>query len=518
MRLKLLCDYAPRSRQKRNLVVADSMSLVGPRRPDMMALPTSWAQQAASTRALVLPVQLPELPNSACSLELSSADHEAIRYYRTTFARMNHTKHPDYSLFSIMFKVGEREPMVMRMLLALGGREMEFRCKSTSTELSSARWTPLQHYSAALRLMADAIGNADDGRYLDLDSVCTALYLMVVYEQKYGDARCSGLTNHLSGAALILEHHFRDLPLWINGVTSGLVYEKPAAMNSLCQPGKGQQPMLSQFSVRLLLWMLVQDSAASTYGIGGQLNGVLHQIMGGTSNEIMPPVKNLDRLIRFTNPLYRIVWGDSYPQTELVDDVENRDVFSLLGACSQLRFTIDRLRRADRTAAQRAAPAVESLIREMGDTYSDLLEVAAELSMSTDNSHRLVANIRAIVPAYHAAVVDFLSLGLVSGGVQMTANLHMRSIMNLAFQAFKHEGNEAMVRIAWPLFVVALETADMLHRDWILSRFQGMCHFGKNLARAHDFLVNTLGMQARLGHRVSVRDRFQSGEVELFVI
>lgn len=536
-RLKLLCDYAPRTGGTGNLRLRLAKSrawvVMGPSRPSAPGSPTTWAQQAASTRALVLPVQLPELPTSASSLELSSADHEAIRYYRTTFARIHHTKNPDYSLFSIIFNIAEREPIVMRVLLALGGRETEFRRKSSpAAEASPARWTPLQHYSAALRLMADAIGSGDNGGPLDTDVICAALYLMVLYEEKYGDAKCSGLSNHLAGAAMILKHRLQDLPRLIPPASAGRK-TKMVALARKCPSGTGGGGrMLSLVTARLLVWIAQKDSAASTFGVGGQLNAAFHHLMAG-----MSPMEALESVHRFSNPLYRTMWADAYPQSELVDDVENRTVFEMLGECCQLRFMNAQLGSLNLDEARQRAPAVEAALRQVGQRYFDLLEVATELSTDTDNSHRLVANIRAIVPHYHAAVVEYLSMGL--GGtnanvgekekemdMEMDMEIgdltrstpHIRAIINLAFQAFKHQGDEAMVRIAWPLLIVGLETDDMLHRDWIVARFRGMCHLGQNLARAHTFLVETLQMQAQLGHRVSVRERFQSGEVELFVI
>jgi hypothetical protein len=166
VRLRRLCDYEPK--MKHNDVLAMSR---GYRQAleSSKTLPT-WAQRAALTRALALPTGLPEFPSSACSLDLTSEDHEAIRYFRTTFARIHHTKNPDYSVFSIIFTLAEDEPMVMHALLALGGNEIEFRRNSNSDGITShipatehgrhGKWTPVQHYSAALGLLADVIGAA----------------------------------------------------------------------------------------------------------------------------------------------------------------------------------------------------------------------------------------------------------------------------------------------------------------------------------------------------------------------
>jgi hypothetical protein len=88
--------------------------------------------------------------------------------------------------------------------------------------------------------------------------------------------------------------------------------------------------------------------------------------------------------------------------------------------------------------------------------------------------------------------------------------------MNLCYQSFKHSGDDAMMRVAWPLFIVALETDDMLHRDWILERFAALGKYGHNFERAHSFLVETLSIQQRLGRRVDLRSQME--KMELFVL
>ncbi|KAI8255348.1 Sterol uptake control protein 2 [Colletotrichum sp. SAR11_239] len=535
-RLRLLCDYAPRmkltkrgKKSKDRLLSSVSSAASGEVRSP--GLP-SWAQAVANLdQSKTLSLFNPSAPaTGACALDLSSADHEAIRYFRTSFAKLNHTKNPDFSLYSIMFDIAQTDPMVMHVVLALGGRELEFRRNKDAEEARGPR-TPLQHYSSALRMMADTIGS-DGNDPLDLDSVCTALYLMLLYEQKYGDGKCQGLSNHLTGASLILQHRFKDLLLQLPA-PSPETSRKSLALTRRGQDENGSR--LSLYSARMLVWIALHDAAAASYGLGGQLNCALHKIMGaldasngitrtGIPNSPFQPLGSFERLHRFSNPLYRSMWADAYPQAELLDDVENRNVYAFLGACSQLRFMIAQLANLsndeDEASQQQRIMAVDMTIQQVGWKFTELLEVAAELSISTDNSHRLVANIRGIVPHYHAVVLEFLRLTRFNETPMLSTRQRnaLREIMNLAFQAFKHEGDESMTRIAWPLFMVALETDDLLHREWVLSRFQGMSRFGKNLDRAHVFLKEIIEMQNKLGRRVDVRERFQSGEVGLFVI
>ncbi|KAL7808187.1 hypothetical protein V8C26DRAFT_413812 [Trichoderma gracile] len=516
VRLRRLCDYEPKMKHNDLLALSRGYMLA---LESSKSLPT-WARRAALTRALALPAQLPAFPGSASSLNLTSADHEAIRYFRTTFARIHHTKNPDYSLFSIIFTLAQDEPMVMHALLALGGHEIEFRRNSISdgsdsssqvVERSRDRWTPVQHYSAALGLLADVIGNADDGRQLELDPICAVLYLMLVYEQKYGDGTCSGLSNHLAGAALIVKHRCQRLSEQI----ARRGWQGTPVLSRMQPESQTQEPGLSLFVIRLLVWIALCDATAATFGLGGQFNSELKDIMGPDDAS---SISGFDVLHRYSNSLYRSMWGDTYPQVELLDDVENRDIFAFLCASMQLRSMVAELAKLGPAEVELRLPAVESAFRQVDLRYGELLEVASDLSLSTDNSHRLVANIRAFIPIYHAAKLELLRVirrNGITAKMELVPEAHITAIIDLAIQADKHQGVEGMIRVAWPLFVVALETNSVVHQRWILSRFLAMSSYSKNLERAHCFLKEFQGMP------LDKRDDYQNfslGNGEIFVI
>ncbi|KAK7403325.1 hypothetical protein QQX98_010914 [Neonectria punicea] len=421
-----------------------------------------------------------------------------------------------------MFRLAQADAIVMHMILAVGGREMEFRRNMRSQD-NRGVGSPLWHYSRALRMMAEVVGDGDNQR-LDLDSIHTALYLMLLYEQKYGDEKCSGVANHLGGASLILKHGCND-KLLLSSRLAGRGLRKIASAADEAQKPP-EEKGLSLYSARLIVWIALFDAAAVYCGVGAQLNGMLVKLMSGSTSaeSQFQPLESFDRLHRFSNPLYRTTWGEDYPQSELLDDVENRSVYSLLGACTQLRFIMAKLAKlyeCDVEAAEERAWVVELSIQEVNTKFAELIEVAAELSLATDNSHRLVANIRSIVPYFYAVVLDFLRLTRPDDGEPGLSSRQidaLRQIMNLAFQTYKHGGDEALMKAAWPLFMVVLETDDLLHREWALDRFKSMSRFGANFERAHRFLVDVIDTQSRSGKRVNVRQRFQSGQVGLFVI
>ncbi|KAF1926150.1 uncharacterized protein M421DRAFT_94263 [Didymella exigua CBS 183.55] len=106
-----------------------------------------------------------------CILELCEEEDEAIRYFRTKFAKLHHTKNSEYSLVSLMFSIAQVEPMVMHMVLAIGHEEMDYRRHRC---LPSAEHAPSHHYGQSPRIMADAIVPSSDTTK-DLHTILTAL-------------------------------------------------------------------------------------------------------------------------------------------------------------------------------------------------------------------------------------------------------------------------------------------------------------------------------------------------------
>ncbi|KAM3508714.1 hypothetical protein MY11210_006633 [Beauveria gryllotalpidicola] len=487
-RLRRFCDYSNQT----ELVARSSMKPMRANRGEMT-------------------LQLPAFGSSACSISLTAVDHEAIRYFRTTFARRNHTKNPDYSVYSVIFSIAQSEPLVMHTVLALACRAIQPR-DETTTISRRQNCSHLLHYSSALgRLKEELEKGPENNESFNFDACFTALYVMLIYEQNFGSDGFTGLAHHLQGAAMVLRHcghHIRR----------DLDAETPATPLPICQ--RGSERRLSLYSARILIWISLCDSTAATYGIGGSFNAALKEILGSNDPE------GIERLHTFSNSLFRVMWGDAYPQAELMDDIENRSVFELTVCCSQARYSLAALARAVRAgdveASQACTRATKSLIYYLAARYRELLEVASGLLPCTDHSHRLVANLRGIVPHYHAAVLVFsrLAAKLPESSVSVDIKPHVDSIMSLARQAYRHQGSDAMARIAWPLLVVSLETTThQPTQHWIIARFQSMAKLGKNMERATDFLGHSVGPSKVTGAAWADPGRwFRSGDGTPFII
>ncbi len=413
-----------------------------------------------------------------------------------------------------MFTIAEREPLVMHALLALGGHDIESRrpgAKPNTGQLTHQhRWNHLHHYSAALGALAETLVTGSDGHSLrHLDMSCTALYLMLLYEQKYGDAECVGLSNHLRGAAMIIRHHGQAIKEQLDAPRLG----NPPALSRGVEAGH-----LSLYSARILIWISLCDATASSYGVGGPVNSALRDILAHP--HYTTAAQSIERLHTFSNSLFRTMWAKSYPQNELLDDIENRSVYELMVCSSQARHALAELAQADGINRLHYLEVAMSTTKYVTTQYNELLEVASELSPSTDSSSRLVANLRSVAPHYHAVIVLLAQLAgedaFIYGKVDITA--HMASILSFARQILRHEGEEALMRIAWPLLVVAFGTDSEQQRNWVIARFQAMSRLGKNMERAWEVLVAYATQPAVENPWLDPLARFRSGDGSLFVI
>ncbi|EFY85474.1 hypothetical protein MAC_08477 [Metarhizium acridum CQMa 102] len=515
LRLKLLCDYSPRMRQSMAMRILGS---------NARAAITKPSQNPSSPK---LPIHMCELANSASSIDLTSADHEAIRYYRTTFARLHHTKNPDYGLYAVIFNIAESEPIVMRVVLALGGQELEFRKRRSEEELAgTCTVTPLHHYAAALRMLAEAVDGSPgpDGRQLDLDAILAAIFLMLWYEQKFGDASCRGFANHLAGAARVVEHRCRN-EVFKRALHEPLRQEKRLALLRMGDDARDGERILSQFSARMLVHLCIYDSMAAGYGLGGRLIETLNQALA-FSNGTSLYVDKADSLHRFSYGLYRVVWGQDYPQEEMLDDLENRTVYCLAASVVQLRFMISRLESLGVEAAGTCLSAIEAVYESTDDKFEEILGIADALSPSFDSANRLLSNIRQIVPQYYGTKIQLARAVRKLGQPSKLPTEELVGLaMSLCTQALRHNGNDAMLSVANALFAAAIETSDSSRRDWFIARFQALCAYGCNYARAHRMLVRAVAARSRNGmagplceEEVSAAMLSENGDPERFVI
>jgi hypothetical protein len=395
---------------------------------------------------------------------------------------------------------------------------MCYRALDSDQDQQGLQETALEHYGACMRLLVDTTAAIEETS--DLDCILATLWLMIAYEQKFGDGSGVGLTAHLKGAASIVQLRLRNLKdLMIQHDTNNQA--AMATFPPLDARSRESHWKISPFAGRMIVWIAFLDGCAAFHGFGGDFNRALGEIMMTSDDPASSRIRGFNTIHHYSALMGRRAWGSSYPQEQLLEDLENRQLLYLYGELGQLRYLLAKLATAHETEEQNTADyasLVYRAIRDISNRYSELLDVATEFGGASGHTRTFIRNIRFVVPLYQAIVLCFLRFTDRATSLRDQRQLALREITTLAFQAHHDEGESAMARIAWPLLVAVLETDDLLHRDWILARFEHLKNRGENYRRAHRVLqaefADPLPHQGILGFLRAVR----RNELDRFVI
>ena len=110
-----------------------------------------------------------------------------------------------------------------------------------------------------------------------LDAILAAIYLMVFYEQNLGDGDGTALSAHLKGLASIIQNEAKS---------STAANIDPSASPTVVIPsevGSSDKPLplrsFTIFAIRILEWICFSDACASSFGLGGDFNATIHDLL-----------------------------------------------------------------------------------------------------------------------------------------------------------------------------------------------------------------------------------------------
>jgi hypothetical protein len=136
----------------------------------------------------------------------------------------------------------------------------------------------------------------------------------------------------------------------------------------------------------MIVWMSFIDASATSCGLAGQINSPLGQLLRA-DGDYEWPLKGFSAIHRHSTSLCRSVWGEEYPESELLEDLENKQLFYLYGECGQLRHMVGKLESLylkdehdDEHDASRHESSVAHALNIVHSKYSELLEVASILT------------------------------------------------------------------------------------------------------------------------------------------
>ncbi|RMJ14312.1 hypothetical protein CDV36_006032 [Fusarium kuroshium] len=469
--------------------------------------------QSCLSSVVSSPTGPPSSVSPECARVLSPLDHAVIHYFRFTLPTLVDSKPPEHSGPAIVWVLAEKDPMVMHSVCALAGRKLCERDVFPTDEARERLSLAVEHYTASLRLLHGAV---QDDRSSDMNFILATLWLMMAYEQQFGDGCGVGLSAHLQGAASLLRGRIRQD---LEGVLTR------GEGDGWLQEALDIEGAVSSLTCRLIVWIALVDGGAAINGLGGSFNKLLGQcLFGQDEDSVISRLKGFNALQRRSDMVNAEVLAPLYSQGELVEDLQSSHLFCLQAESGQLRFILSELATAASVHADDLEAQTEAAgcaIRDVGSRYSELLRTASLLNLPETDSPsqtRFIINLRFIASLYHAAVLCFLRISNEKAALTSKQRLALREIMSLASKAHRDQGDQGMIRFAWPLFVAALESDDMIHRSWILERYDALAARSENFRRARNALHVAFREQEMNGLPIVYTEIVRRGDIDRFVI
>ncbi|CAH0002169.1 unnamed protein product [Clonostachys byssicola] len=360
---------------------------------------------------------------------------------------------------------------------------------------------------------------------IELERILAALWLMIIYELKFGDGCGVGLSAHLQGVGSLVTGQLHPIQLHEESSLHDLqsIEEELERDVNLQLTTEGVCRNLSPLSCRIMVWMALFDGGAVMNGLSGAFDEMLGRQLPRTAvSPVEARLEYMKALQQRSSLVGRYIWGRSYPQQYLVDDLQNCQLSCLYTELGQLRFLLGTLIDKEyRTGSSDhdGRKAIANGIKVVGVRYRELLQTANHLdAIGQDSQKHFAAMSRFVIAFYHAVVLCFLRVIKGDGPSNLSQRESIQQIISLALKAYRHHGQRFMTRLAWSLFVTAIESDDMIHREWILERFNGLTERGENYRRAREALLIAFKEQEVTDKRISYTALLHRSDVQRFII
>lgn len=283
----------------------------------------------------------------ANSLTLTASDQTYFRYFPSSSVVFYFMKPWEWSSFGFLYQgPAATNKLIMRMIMAISASDMHRRGLIPNSAGQGRYKNPgWYHYEVAVqefRQYLEGHGTSNDmqkgqATELEFEIIFCTMFLMIVYEWYYGNS-VKDLQLHLQGVRCLLKTH--SMIFTTKGMTGDIF-----STGSIRK--KGHSFMAAQF----LVWILyvVLPSCHSFYHrdssrvwtaftlinsnrymeIGGHnrgLSGSFYDTLLDSGNPALHP----DHLHQCARIWGRCLWGEEYPEIQILDDMENHRALELL--------------------------------------------------------------------------------------------------------------------------------------------------------------------------------------------
>lgn len=231
--------------------------------------------------------------------ELSPLDQRAIYHYRTVFSSSHVTKNSFWSTNALLLRLGYEKSMMMHFILAALLNELQSEHSLGKVEIQNMADF---HFTEGSRLFTHAMINARRGEMApDHLDVLGSVFFMYLYLSRHRKVQKNALIS-LSNTICNYVSRYK-----LDSQFEQAQYPSQTSTDTT-KDSAGRKSLLA----RLIHWLFFKDVQMCFHGCGGSLATYIN-----TSQHRRREVYQSSRGLLANN------WGTSYPEDEVIDDVEN---------------------------------------------------------------------------------------------------------------------------------------------------------------------------------------------------
>ncbi|KAJ5371748.1 hypothetical protein N7517_003754, partial [Penicillium concentricum] len=476
----------------------------------------SYPQQSLSTQNQLC-VQGRSI-QAANSLSLSEFDRECLSYIQDSILVVLVGKQWPWSTVSYAYhRIATKEPMVMSVMLASAAREIHrsklYDMENPLGHLPSSERSDMDgrvHYGRALSSLREAL-KEEVKTPQQIESIFITLWLMIDYENRFGSG-ASAINIHIRGL-----RHFSitTLSLCFTAIThSQLPLQQPDPHMNLSALGEYASSTDSATPARpsgsiidglggtsvplFLLWTLYFFTPAVLFFGSGAANLDTDIFRFFLRPETGNTALSLPALYRLSRQSPSRFWGDGYPISSQLDDLENLPGLTLYHRSHVLQFKITELFKHSSgpdISSGEGSPyhRITKEINTLSIEYDTLL-TSAKMSASCDlaGDRRVMETIFWSAITYYGTIVYFhLCIESLLAGrpefqsynnIILPVTTAVSLVLELSLKLHRSRPR-LLVRITWSLFIAGIATSDRIYQDWVSIRLRELGRYGQNYER-----------------------------------
>ncbi|RFU27505.1 hypothetical protein B7463_g8821, partial [Scytalidium lignicola] len=442
--------------------------------------PLSFEGLYSFSPRLIFPLNSPRERICANSLVLADNDQEYFQYFPSSSPIFFFMKGWDWSCFNYIYKTpAATSKIIMRMILAIAATD-----KSRHHDRDGQEDKGRSYYGLAVREFRDLLTHVDPNiSRSDVQMIFAIMFLMIIYESLFGHS-VSHLQMHLHGVVTLLKAHPE-----IFRMQHEIVDLEEEESFDLGHPDDENKKFHFPILAQLLIWILYIEINCQPMGLKSCLFPFLY--------EFQNPYFYPDYLHQCARIWARCFWGSRYPDHEILDDIENHRGLELIHHSHIIRQQIWNLAIGNNKniGGTRISPETLSAeIRAIGEVrficfsktkgpwkksytdtndsnqrYSDLL-ITVKFAGAT-SARRTLDTIYFAACLFYGLIIYHRRLLHPNSS---PTSMHRQATSRILKILHKQHSVDPrlLLRVHWPIFIVAIETDDPIHREWLQGRLE----------------------------------------------